>query len=117
MKLVLDRFKENSQHYKVEFFTDTDELIYDFDIMKWNDYNLNHELSYLMTTVDEYILEDKVKQIDYLLTNSIDNKFLLLHLNDDYVKKYFDINQYFKLRIKYSKYLVTLVEFGNRLFE
>ena len=119
MKLIIDRFKEYRYTYKVSYYTDSFDLIYEFGILEVHKdrvYRILNEPNKREWLREVPVFFEELKIIDLLLTKCIDNKFLLLNINNEKVKKFYDINELFKLRIKYSKYLVTLVEFGNRLF-
>ena len=48
-------------------------------------------------------------EIDYLITNLTDVKFTLLHLKDELVKEYFDLENMFKLRLKYFDEPIQLI--------
>lgn len=73
--------------------------------------------------LDEYGIEKyiggrkKLIEFDYLITNIPDVKFCLLNIRNELVEKYYDLNDMFKIRLKYFDESVNLIEYGKRLYD
>lgn len=106
LTLIINRFVASSYKYSIELNMHEDITIWKTEILSYNK-DVNEIIN--INTI-------KLKDIDRLITNSVDSKFAILNIYNP-ILDYKDLKEYWKIRIKYGKKPITLIEYGKRLFD